>query len=142
MHTITKLGAGLTVAATAAACLTATPAYATDYSFSVTHKHANGTVAIRTYGDIDWHNRSVSLRNITLWVRAGECGRAGFFGFSGGGTDYKTTSQRCAGSSNQTFTNIPDITLDGSDIYGGLRYIDISAQDDSHNGLTLNTYER
>ncbi|MGI5521434.1 hypothetical protein ACQEUX_10795 [Micromonospora sp. CA-259024] len=127
------------------AVVVATPAQATDYTFSVSYHHAaSGALAVRVRGDIEWHNRSVSLRNIRLWVRAGECGRGGFFGF-GGVIDYRTTAERCAGSANTEFSNITDITLDGDTGTAGvaINYIDITAIDETHGGAyELDTYSR
>src|SRR5688572_28717119 len=70
--------------AVAVACMTlvligsvGTSASASPASFSVSHRHAagRGAVAVAVEGGFTWHNRSVTVNDAWIWVKANECGR-------------------------------------------------------------------
>jgi hypothetical protein len=119
------------VGVAASICLGA-PAYATqDHSFTGSLYHGgNITLIVRTTGDINWLNRSVTLNNVELYVRGGSCGSAYFEAFAG--TTLKQTFETynypqrktpfCATGAGQWF-DIGGITFDGSAISGGLTMI-------------------
>ncbi|MEO3929734.1 hypothetical protein ABGB07_38665 [Micromonosporaceae bacterium B7E4] len=124
------------------------PAHATDTKFQVTHAHSGGagTIAVSIKGNIDWLNRSVRLYNMQIFVKGGECG----IGWLAG---YQTNSQgdEVLIDRNRTDTYcpygdawypVPDITLDGSFISGGITRLKVQAWDETHQGGTWGTFNR
>lgn len=99
----------------AASAVAATPAQASAASFSVSHYHGGGaTLIVRIEGTFTWHNRSVSLNNVRLYVRAGYCASGSFEGHSANNYlwDYGWVPTTCAGSVNRWF-DLDPVTLAG-----------------------------
>ncbi|MBO3739499.1 hypothetical protein [Actinoplanes flavus] len=113
-----RFAAALTAASTvtaAALAITASPAFASDTTFSVTVKHSNGTIVSTISGNVKWLNRSVMLTDISQYVRGGECAYATVDSWMLNRlVDYRTTTVRCP-ASNYTYT-LGDILINGNNL--------------------------
>ncbi|MEU8003570.1 hypothetical protein AB0B66_20630 [Catellatospora sp. NPDC049111] len=123
-----------------ATTLITSPAKATDTSFMDDYYHGSGALAVRVTGGITWHNRSVTLTGVKLFVKSGECGRALFKGWAGSTmADLKNTEAdglECSpvSTAQGKWHDIPDFTLDGGSYTGGIREIDVEVVDVTHSG--------
>jgi hypothetical protein len=128
------LPAALALGTLGAISVAPTPAHAAPGSWKASHHHGSGALAVHAEGGFRWLNRSVTMTNISLSVRQGECGRVYFYGFNvyGDLQDVKSTAQRCSGSHRPS-----DVTLVG----GGtaehrIQVVQVLAVDDTHQGGT------
>jgi hypothetical protein len=129
----------------------ATSALASPASFSVSHHHAagRGALAVKVYGGLTWHNRSVTLNDAWVWVKANECGllEATGYGQRDGDAELEALDTEwsfifCPPSNQDLLFFADDIVLDASQFYGGITRVDISAVDDGHLGLTTRSFFR
>jgi hypothetical protein len=77
--------AAVAIAAILAMVSVGTPALATDHTFFANYyRDDTGTVLVASVkGDITWLNRSVTLSNVQIWVRGGNCAKAQVKGYAG-----------------------------------------------------------
>jgi len=114
-----------------------TPAFATDTTFVARQYHANGAVlVVAVQGDITWLNRSVTLNNVQIWVRQGYCGNVVFRGQSSSNPNIDTEflpgptyKDKWCGIFDSSWHTIGNITLDGSQIVGGIRTVLVAARE-------------
>jgi hypothetical protein len=128
-----------------------TSASASPASFSVSHRHAagRGALAVQVYGGLIWHNRSVTVNDAWVWVKANECGQieATGYGQRDGDAELEVLDTEnpftfCPPSNQDLLFFAGDIVLDASQFYGGITRVDISAVDDGHLALTTRSYFR
>ncbi|MER5872226.1 hypothetical protein [Streptomyces sp. NPDC002044] len=131
------LRAGITAGAVAACLLGTIPAAeAAPRSFVAASVHGNGAGAVgaETTGGITWHNRSVTLTSVRLYVAARECGRFNIVAWQGNRlVDSIASTQQCAGATGR-WIPYGDLPLDGSAIAGGITEVVIDVYDDTHTG--------
>ncbi|MBO4204490.1 hypothetical protein GSF22_00450 [Micromonospora echinofusca] len=135
-QTLARLTA-VAVCSTAIAATAASPAMATDTYFYEEYVHlSSGASAIQASGNINWLNRSVTFSGITMWLRAGECGRIAFtaYQYDDADSDFLdvTTSRWCNSTTSGKYVYPGDVTLDGSSIVGGIPVVTILVADETH----------
>ncbi len=118
-----------------------TPAKATDTSFRQEYRHSSGAIAVIVKGNIRWLNRSVTLTNIEIFAKGGECGQGKFIGYAGSViVDDDYTGAHCPAVDQ--WGRVGDVTLDGSQVSGGIRWVKAQALDTYHNGYSSGNYYR
>jgi hypothetical protein len=114
-----------------------TAAYASPSSFDVARVHVQGATAVRVTGGLTWHNRSVTLTNVRLYVKASECGSVLFSAYGiGEFIDDYYIEGICPGPSGHWFS-FGDHFLDATDDYGGIRELRIYVTDETHGGQNI-----
>jgi hypothetical protein len=108
---------------------------ATSFSVSYVHNGGAGATAIRATGGLDWLNRSVVLKDLRVYIKSGHCGHASFMGWSPyeAYVDVWDTPELCSGTG--VWWYFGDVLLDASEVYGGIREIDIYVYDHTHNAV-------
>ncbi|WP_163509877.1 hypothetical protein [Fodinicola acaciae] len=123
------------------ATTTAATASPTRFSLNVAHGGGAGALAAATTGNLGWANRSVTLSDVRVYLAPGECGHIGVWGSQGDETiDFliQMEEKYCGGYDGRWFI-VGTITMDGSQVSGGITRITIKVFDDTHR-ISNSTY--